>query len=487
MNAPGDADRLALRAPRRRRRTIRRALAALAVSCLLLAAYGYWKLSLQVGVNKAIEEMDRENPGWREKELLAQRASVPDDQNSARCILAAVEVLPPEKPPQFEKDEESEPWSKLFLRGQPCRLTDRQADLLRQELDKHQAGLIEARNLTGLPRGRYSRALGDTTLPVAYALRIARLLRDDAVLRAQENDPEGALLSCQAAVNALRSVGDARDFWLQKCRAGLLVLPCQAIERCLAQGRCSRPEVLAGLQHLLEDEEDQPILLYALQGRLASVHAIFEDLEAGRVRRREVNTCFGAAAVLPWPPPSPKQQIEDFYLRDALKADHARFLHGMRHLIATARQPFPRYLEMTRPVSSADDGYIRNFADEVIPYLRENHGLGSASFFRSQAYLRCTVALLAAERYSLARGHLPASVAELVPGFLPALPLDPWDGKPLRLRRFEQGIVIYSLGHNGQDDGGDVEQDASGRWPPDLGLRLWEVQHRRQPPLPPDE
>ena len=56
--------------------------------------------------------------------------------------------------------------------------------------------------------------------------------------------------------------------------------------------------------------------------------------------------------------------------------------------------------------------------------------------------------------YALANGREPASLAELVPALLPAVPVDPYSGKPLVYRLDPKGFVLYSVGPNGRDDGG---------------------------------
>ncbi len=61
---------------------------------------------------------------------------------------------------------------------------------------------------------------------------------------------------------------------------------------------------------------------------------------------------------------------------------------------------------------------------------------------------------LAVERYRLAHGALPETLRDLVPTYLPDVPLDPFDGKPLRYKHFEQGYAVYSVGPDGNDDGG---------------------------------
>ena len=42
----------------------------------------------------------------------------------------------------------------------------------------------------------------------------------------------------------------------------------------------------------------------------------------------------------------------------------------------------------------------------------------------------------------------------LVPDFLPRVPLDPFSGRPLRLKRDGAGAVVYSVGRDLKDDGG---------------------------------
>ena len=50
-----------------------------------------------------------------------------------------------------------------------------------------------------------------------------------------------------------------------------------------------------------------------------------------------------------------------------------------------------------------------------------------------------------------------SQLSELVPEILPSAPIDPMDGKPLRYRRNADGtFLLYSVGADGKDDGGDA-------------------------------
>ena len=59
-------------------------------------------------------------------------------------------------------------------------------------------------------------------------------------------------------------------------------------------------------------------------------------------------------------------------------------------------------------------------------------------------------------RYRQQHGGLPASLEALVPEFLDRVPHDVMDGQPLRYRRTDEGgCLIWSIGENRIDDGGD--------------------------------
>src|SRR5262249_7441692 len=108
---------------------------------------------------------------------------------------------------------------------------------------------------------------------------------------------------------------------------------------------------------------------------------------------------------------------------------------------------------------------------------------------RHQASVRSLIVLVAAERYRKANGRWPESVDALVPTYLADVPLDPYDGNPVRLRRMPFGITVYCVGPDRTDDGGHIDREAKPEEPgTDIGLRLWDPDRRRQPaPTPPDE
>jgi hypothetical protein len=91
---------------------------------------------------------------------------------------------------------------------------------------------------------------------------------------------------------------------------------------------------------------------------------------------------------------------------------------------------------------------------------------------RSIAFLRVAKVTVEAERFRIDRGALPTSLEELVPDYLDSVPIDPFDESPIRMKATEQGMIIYSIGDNIFDDGGEVATTPQNNRAPDVGLRL---------------
>ena len=105
---------------------------------------------------------------------------------------------------------------------------------------------------------------------------------------------------------------------------------------------------------------------------------------------------------------------------------------------------------------------------------------------RSQATLRSAVVALACERHRLKHKEWPKSLDVLVKEkLLDAIPLDPFDGQPLRYRKTKDRIVLYSVGPDLTDNQGAIDRERPQAPGTDIGFRLWNVEARRQPPLPP--
>lgn len=75
----------------------------------------------------------------------------------------------------------------------------------------------------------------------------------------------------------------------------------------------------------------------------------------------------------------------------------------------------------------------------------------------AETWREIAVAAIALERFHLRHGEWPASLDALAPDFVEAVPRDWMDGQPLRYRRDpDHGFLLYSVGRDGRDDGGDA-------------------------------
>jgi hypothetical protein len=76
--------------------------------------------------------------------------------------------------------------------------------------------------------------------------------------------------------------------------------------------------------------------------------------------------------------------------------------------------------------------------------------------------LAATRTLSALKAFKAEKGPLPETLDELVPEYLEAVPLDDYDGKPLRYSAEKK--VIYSVGKDLKDAGGMTKEEQKAWW-----------------------
>ena len=126
--------------------------------------------------------------------------------------------------------------------------------------------------------------------------------------------------------------------------------------------------------------------------------------------------------------------------------DLAFYLETMQTNIALASLGPPRSLEMSQFVEKRDAKARKQFyvvSALLLPglgnsVLREAGGL---------ARLRLAQCAVAVERFRLSEGRLPAELKEVVPRFLPLVPVDPFNDTPMRYRLLAKGYVVYVVEH----------------------------------------
>jgi serine/threonine protein kinase len=96
---------------------------------------------------------------------------------------------------------------------------------------------------------------------------------------------------------------------------------------------------------------------------------------------------------------------------------------------------------------------------------------------RTQTRLELAAVACALERHRAAKETYPESLSAIVPGFLPEIPRDLFDGQPLRFVRLAPNDYrLYSIGWNERDDQGELPLNSVGdpSWADDAGDWVWQ-------------
>ncbi|MHC4310456.1 MAG: hypothetical protein ACYSSN_10955 [Planctomycetota bacterium] len=84
--------------------------------------------------------------------------------------------------------------------------------------------------------------------------------------------------------------------------------------------------------------------------------------------------------------------------------------------------------------------------------------------FRNKTDVHATVAVLAILRYSKDKGSFPEDLEQLISaGYLKQPPDDVFSVKPLVYRKTDDDFILYSVGPNFTDEGGEYSRDSKGR------------------------
>jgi hypothetical protein len=441
-------------------------------------------------LREAIAEAERDDPGWRLMDIEAARPDLPDEENSS-AQMAKVKLARPPKwliwyqpantagadvvladPEDFTRSLEQVP--------PQVRLDPEQERVVRAEMKRGAAPIDEARKLIDLPRGRHpiqwKPDFVSSLLPWAQEAReMGGLLRFDIMLRCQDRDLDGALQSARASFNASCSMRDEPFPVSQLIRAAARKTTLTDLERILAQGE-PVPEQLADFQRILEEDEKGNLFLVAARGQRGMIDGFLELVQHGDVTHAQMRQAVAQGSLYAGGNDWLGTDVELLLLRGTIRRDRGELLKRMNRAVDIARlPPEERGREMDAWHAEVKEG--SSLGRKVLPTLFKVHEIT----LRSHAEMRCAIVMLALERFRQARRTWPDRLEELTPAYLDRVPLDPFDGRPIKFVRREDGVTVYSVGPDGEDNGGAVagRSLASGF---DWGFRLWDVDRRSQPP-----
>ena len=225
-----------------------------------------------------------------------------------------------------------------------------------------------------------------------------------------------------------------------------------------------------------------PSLVRAINGEEAFGLSTFANFADGRDSIDDLGRLASDpnVAILPQEEPfslliEPLSAVWRAFILPADIASYRRRFQGYRQLVTVAVDQSRTWPEMKKQIDSIEAEIRRTGPDGFLSRLIAP---ATDAVLRSQcmavARHRAAEVLMAATRERLASGTLPASIDALVPARLPSVPRDPFTtDAPLHLKATPEELLVWSVGPDGEDDGGpgppDAEHDTGND---DIGLRM---------------
>jgi hypothetical protein len=433
---------------------------------------------------EACAEADRLDPGWRWEELVAGTPRASGRRTAPDHVAAAVRLY---SLAQNSNAINGETGMLILSRHPQYRLPHR---LPPQFVTAIEARLAQTApvmaELDGVRDGKDGWIVFPSSPVLLGAMPKAgesldllkRLIFSRLAVRADKWDLDGALDDAQLMLHISDPSRDAPSLLHNLYSAAERIVAADAIEWVLAQGEPS-PAALDGIRRLVEMEVARPSLLPAFRGERAMIEDTLRALDDGRLTRDDVAT----SRIFADPINLTGWKKADEWLTKLTGGDLRRakgvalFKHDTQ--VIEWLKESPDGLKIHEAEWVALRSRMKGAAQIQAGYLARY----AADAATADAKLRCAAVALAAEQFRRETGRWPDMLTELVPNYLSAVPRDPCDLQPLRLARRPDGIVIYSVGEDGTDEGGAIASDGAAK-AIDIGIRLWDVDKRRQPPHP---
>jgi len=438
----------------------------------------------QQHLDEMTTELNATDPGWRLDEIEAARlkAAPPAEKNTANEVLRLQENFPPEWQ-EYRGFREWE-WGPT-TNYQPSfmelawlfggrKLTEEFRTSMRSQLLKPESLACSA--------GHYSVIQNDnpimTLLPhLQRARSVLDLVDYDARVSVMEGKADQGIGSARAGLVVARSIGDEPYLISQLVRIASARVAVHTAIQVLAW---SEPkDGLAELQKELRAEADVPWLQYGLRGERGGIDKFFEGLKTGKIDFKDMG-------VLGLKTQGTASLVGFRVYKALLPGDQAKSLEILTQYLEASKLP-PH--EQRAAIAQIK---LPPRPPEDIRYIGTNLISPACAKF-AEAGLRCRADLLtgslaiACERFRQLKGRWPESLSDIPKDILPEIPLDPFTGKPIRYKKFEDGsgVAIFTIGDDQnakRNFNGELDDPVAGLG---RGWKLWNKELRRQPhPLP---
>jgi len=283
----------------------------------------------------------------------------------------------------------------------------------------------------------------DMAMDHLYGVRAAaRLLLLESHIRARQGDASGAFESLTAALRVDHALYYEPSLQTQLVRVRMRGMGQRQLELLLTSAHFSDKELLE-IKEELASTNWQESLARGIRGDRVIISRHYRGELGDGIARQELPF---VATALP--------RDEEFLW----------YLGSMRRAIDATREPpwlMRRRIEELEEelLGFGHEGKLKQFRFMLTLLVTSPLNAFTTGHMMGMAFDRTAEAAIAAELFHRRHGRMPASLDELVPEFLPKVPLDPYDGQPLRSVARDGSLVIYSIGHNSTDDDGHRADD----------------------------
>ncbi len=426
--------------PRRKRKVLHTLLIVLVI---IIAAFWAYRSALRARLNARLDTIAAAGYPVTCAELDAWYTIPESAQNAADIFIDSFS--------HFDKWEDEEKrkllpvvgLAKLPLRTEP--LTEETKALITQYLADNQEALELLHKGAAIEHSRYPVDLSKGCVALMPHLSDLRtgimLLNLEAVVHAENDKTQSAARSIKSIFGLARSLSKEPIFISQLVRIACQAFAISALEYAVNRTEFS-DEQLVNLSQTLVNAEDPNAMSRTFVGERCAGLSIFK-MPAAQIPRVADGGSSSPLVVV---------AITLYKFAGLADMDAAIYLDTMNDYIEALKLP-PQ--KRRGAADAVEAGFVKISRIHILLYIIMP-ALSRATTLdvRNVAQLHTARAGLAIERYRLAAGKLPDTLAELMPTYLDAVPKDPFDGKDLRYKKLETGFVVYSIGEDGNDDGG---------------------------------
>ena len=398
-------------------------------------------------VEAKIEELRAAGVPLTWEEILAEAGEVPDEENAALVLMRSFPLIdtPDDEYGEFVFFDHAEPLGTGAHRSVQFR------QKVRAVLADNAGALRLIHEAAALPGGGFpidplAGPWEQDNNAFQGARQAAELCAAEAVLRAEEGDADGAM-RCLATGQAVgHSFGASVTSMPFLIRVATWAFWRRGLMRTLEV--CELP--VEGLRELRDGAERAGREMSSRLAVCAELATVRHFLNSGR--RGSLVSVGRPGSILPG--------VAYVLIPTLRERDELLFYGVVGRAARSGELPEGRRWAETRAVVKE----MRQGAEVRTRIISRTMLPGMARMIeedlKAQAWLRVARAALAVEEWRVLHGQWPEALEQLMPDLLASVPADPFSDGPVRMAKTENGVVVYSVGPDGDDDGGRTEEEA---------------------------